>query len=92
MRAPLVGLKTCLPPTRSRNFEPTASAAPAAAHARSSVRSSRHSDSAEISALFAPDHPGVPVRQSPRRCTTSALAMVTAACAAAMSKSSCQTP
>ena len=56
-----MGLKTCLPRTRSRNLVPTARAAATAAHARASVRSSRHSDSAEMSALLAPEVHGAPV-------------------------------
>ncbi len=69
-------------------FEPTARAAPTAAQARTSVRNSRHSDSAEMSALLAPEGHGAPVRASAARCTASAVPTVTSACAIETSKSS----
>ena len=82
----------CFPRTRIRNFEPTAIAAPAAAQPTSLVRSSRHSDSDEMSALFSPARVGVFTHVSASHCVRSAAPMVTAICDARMSKSRRATP
>ena len=51
-KAPLVGFKTCLPPIRSTNLLAMAMTAVTTATPTRLVRSSRHNDNDEISALF----------------------------------------
>ena len=86
-----VGLNTCFPRTRSTNLLAIVTADAAAAIAGESVRSSRHSERPEISALRGSNR-GTPASRPHTAWAASALASVTPIRAGPISKPSAATP
>jgi hypothetical protein len=87
---PLVGLKTCLPRMRIKNLLAIVMTAPRHASATAFVRSNRHRDRPEMSALrdVEANGAGDPLSRSQIFCVPSAVARRSAARAGVMSNSS----